>query len=167
MAAKPFSHRFLARRARRSGAALVEFALIAALFFTMLLGMIQFGIYQSTANTLWNLSREGARFATVSNPSDVQIEDYIRKIAPPNINSAKTSNKLTIAISPSARLSGQSVQVTLSYDIEDKLIFPLIKPLFLKERSVGGQPAQNGNPAVPPTIVKEYKYTTVSTMRVE
>lgn len=126
-------------RARRRGAALIEFAMIATLFFSLLLGLIQFGLYQSTTNTLWNLSREGARFASVSNPTDNQITDYIKQVAPPNIN----GSKLTIRISPDTRLSGQPVAVSLTYNMEDKLIFPSVGDLLKKN------------------------YSTVSTMRVE
>ncbi len=126
-------------RARRRGAALIEFALIATLFFTMLLGMIQFGIYQSTANTLWNLSREGARFASVGTPTDDDIKSRITEISPPNIR----SGNLTVDISPQKRASGQPVTVKLIYDMRDKLIFPSVSGLLNKT------------------------YSTVSTMRVE
>ena len=126
-------------RSRRRGAALIEFGLIATIFFTMLLGMIQFGIYQSTTNTLWNLSREGARFASVSNPTDTQIKDYVTRIAPPNIN----NSKLTVRISPTTRVSGQPVAVNLVYDMRDKMIFPDVSGLLKKT------------------------YSTASTMRVE
>ncbi|HEX9996262.1 MAG TPA: TadE/TadG family type IV pilus assembly protein [Abditibacterium sp.] len=127
------------RRGRRRGAALIEFALIASIFFTMLLGLIQFGIYQSTSNSLWNLSREGARFASVGMPTTAQIESHVREVAPPNIK----SEDLTVVTTPDPRLSGQSVTVTLTYDMDDKIIFPELGPLFKKT------------------------YTTVSTMRVE
>lgn len=131
-------------RARRSGAALIEFALVATIFFTMLLGLIQFGIYQSTANSLWNLSREGARFAVADapSPSDDTIRQHIRDIAPPNIN---TSNgKLAITIVPAnARVSGQPVTIRLDYDMNDKLFIPSIGDMLKKT------------------------YSTTSTMRVE
>ncbi|PQV65450.1 TadE-like protein [Abditibacterium utsteinense] len=126
--------------ARRRGVALVEFAMISTLFFTMLLGLIQFGIYQSTANTLWNLSREGARFASVGTPTDQEIEDYVRRIAPPNI---KSSNLGKPTISPATRVSGQPVTVGLAYDMKDKLIFLGVGDLLKKT------------------------YSTASTMRVE
>lgn len=134
-------------KSRRRGAALIEFALIATVFFTMLLGLIQFGIYQSTANTLWNLSREGARFAIVDapTPTDAAITQHIKEIAPPNIN----KNNLTIIIEPpivapaTTRTSGQPVTVRLNYNMRDKIIFPNV-----------------GN-------VLKSTYSTNSTMRVE
>ncbi len=123
----------------------------------MLLGMIQFGIYQSTTNTLWNLSREGARFATVSNPSDAAIVDHIRQSAPPNVD----MSKMAIAITPATRTSGQPVEVRLTYNMGDKIIFPFVGAFLGKDRTIPATPT-NGE-----TTVKEYNYSTVSTMRVE
>jgi Flp pilus assembly protein TadG len=142
---------------RRRGQALVEFGLIAIIFFTMLLGMIQFGIYQSTANTLWNLSREGARFASVSMPSDAAIKARVREASPPNIN----ANNLTVEIFPATRVSGSPVAVCITYNMQDKIIFPLVGMFLSKTRNI---PA---NAPVPSKTVTGYNYFTSSTMRVE
>ena len=57
------------RHARRSksskGQALVEFALIAPLFFLLLYSIIEFGRYVYTVQVLNNAAREGARYAIV------------------------------------------------------------------------------------------------------
>jgi hypothetical protein len=54
-------------RGRRSGRgqSLVEFALVAPLFFTMLFAVIDFGRVIWATNTLSNAAREAARFAVV------------------------------------------------------------------------------------------------------
>lgn len=123
----------LASRKRRRGAALLEFALVASLFFALLLGMLQFGVYLNATNTLWNLSREAARFASVQrddNPAANQkIIDHITKPAPdgmlpPTVN----PNKLTITIEPlnyKDRGKGTEVKITLQYDMSDKLFVPM------------------------------------------
>lgn len=152
-----YLYSFAQRKARRRGAALVEFGLIAILFFTMLLGMIQFGMYQSTTNTLWNLSREGARFASVSKPTDDAIRTKVRGVAPPNID----VNKLTIDIYPTERKSGDPVAVCLTYDMRSKLIFPGFRRLFNRTRNIPAQPPQ------PAVVVTGYNYFTSSIMRVE
>jgi Flp pilus assembly protein TadG len=149
------------KAAPRRGQALVEFALIAVLFFTMLLGMIQFGIYQSTTNTLWNLSREGARFATVSSPDDTAIINRVKAVAPSNID----TNKLTVQIfPPGTRTSGQPVEVALTYDMSSKMIIPFIGKLFNRNRTI---PAPTGGPRTTCITVTGYNYFTSSTMRVE
>jgi hypothetical protein len=55
-----------ANRLRRSkGQALVEFALIAPLFFLLLYSIIEFGRYVYVVQILNNAAREGARYAIV------------------------------------------------------------------------------------------------------
>lgn len=117
------------RAARRRGAALVEFALISVLFLTMLLGMLQFGVYLSATNTLWNGAREGARVAAVLNSSlsdadaNAQIRaQVIKTIAP--LEASKTTVTVTPAGS-SARVYGSAVTVRVSYDMRSRLFIPL------------------------------------------
>ena len=123
-------------RARRRGAALVEFALISTLFLTMLLGMLQFGIYLSATNTLWNGAREGARVAAVLSNSlptadaDAQIKEQIKKTIAP-----LDASKMTVTIAPtdsSARTYGTPVTVTVNYDMRSKLFIPMPDSLFGK-----------------------------------
>ena len=114
---------------RRRGAALVEFALISVLFLTMLLGMLQFGVYLSSTNTLWNGAREGARFAAVqastipTATADAQIMDQIAKTIAP-----LDRNKMVVTITPAdakARTYGVPVTVRISYDMRSKLFVPV------------------------------------------
>lgn len=114
---------------RRRGAALVEFALISVIFLTMLLGMLQFGVYLSATNTLWNGAREGARLAavqasTLSNAdADAQIADQVAKTIAPLERS-----KMTVTVTPkdsSARTYGTAVTVQVSYDMRSKLFVPV------------------------------------------
>jgi Flp pilus assembly protein TadG len=121
-----------ARRARRRGAALVEFAFVAVLLLFMLLGLLQFGIYLSTTNTLWNLSREGARYASINPSDDDNIRDHIESVSPTSIN----GDKLSISISPVAaenRTGGSEVTVQLTYDMSDHLVFSLPQSFFGRE----------------------------------
>lgn len=127
---------FLQTRSRRRGAALLEFALVAAMFLMLLTGMLQFGIYLSTTNSLWNLSREGARYASVQrsdsatvDQNNQKIEDHLKKPAPdgmlpPNVD----PSKLTVALTPSdanKRSKGTEVTITLTYDMSDKIFIPM------------------------------------------
>jgi Flp pilus assembly protein TadG len=61
------------RRIRgEDGAAAVEFAIVATLFFCLVFGIIDFGFAFHSWNNTANAAREGARKAAVdSNPSDV------------------------------------------------------------------------------------------------
>lgn len=53
------------QRGRARGQALVEFALIAPIFFLLLFGLIEFGRAVYTIQILDNAAREGARYAIV------------------------------------------------------------------------------------------------------
>ncbi len=114
---------------RRRGAALVEFALVSVIFLMMLLGMLQFGIYLSATNTLWNGAREGARLAAVQSSSlaqataDAQIANQIAKTIAP-----LDRNKMTVTVTPSnpkLRTYGTAVTVRVSYDMRSKLFVPV------------------------------------------
>lgn len=50
---------------RRTGQAIVEFALVAPIFLLMLFAIIEFGRYIYTVQILNNAAREGARYAIV------------------------------------------------------------------------------------------------------
>ena len=126
----------LRRLQRRRGAALVEFALVSVVFLTMLLGMLQFGIYLSATNTLWNGAREGARLAAVqastlpTDSADAQIEDQIAKTIAPLERS-----KMTVTVTPdntSERIYGAAITVRISYDMSSKLFIPMPSALFGK-----------------------------------
>ena len=125
--------KFLSSRKKRRGAALLEFALVASLFFALLLGMLQFGVYLNATNTLWNLSREAARYASVQrddNPdANQKIIDHINKPSPDGVLPPTVDpKKLTITIEPSNykdRGKGTEVKITLQYDMTDKLFVPI------------------------------------------
>src|SRR5215211_413639 len=60
------SARFDASRGRASGQAMVEFALVAPIFFLLLFAVIEGGRFIFYYETLNNATREGARFAIVN-----------------------------------------------------------------------------------------------------
>ena len=57
--------RALRARARSTGQAMVEFAIVAPIFFLMLFAIIDFGRYVYYVQVLNNAAREGARYAIV------------------------------------------------------------------------------------------------------
>lgn len=126
---RDFRSKFSIRSKRRRGAALVEFAMVSVLFLTMLLGMLQFGIYLSATNTLWNGAREGARFAAVqastipTTTANAQIADQIAATIAPLERS-----KMTVTITPddsAARTYGTPITVTVTYDMRSRLFVPM------------------------------------------
>lgn len=77
----------VSRRARKEGgAALVEFALIAMLFFSLLLGIMEFGRLLFAWNSAAEATRWGARLAVVCNLNEGSIKDRMRDIMPQLLN---------------------------------------------------------------------------------
>jgi Flp pilus assembly protein TadG len=59
---------------RQSGVAAVEFALVAVVFFTLLLGIIEFGRFMYLWNTVQEVTRNAARAAVVSDFSAASVD---------------------------------------------------------------------------------------------
>ena len=99
------------RVTRRSGAAAVEFALIAPLLIVLVFGMIEFGRMFMAEQVLTNAAREGARKAILPGATDDQaqttIDDYL--------NSANITG-FSRSISPSTTNAdgGTAITVTVS-----------------------------------------------------
>ena len=71
-------------RKKRRGAAAVEFAVVAPLFFLMIFGMIEFGRMIMVQQLLTNASREGARLGVLdgSTMADVRtsVKNYLENV---------------------------------------------------------------------------------------
>lgn len=61
---------------RRRGAAIVEFAVVAPLFFTLVMGMLEFGRAIMVSQICINASREGARKAALSNMTLSEVQNW-------------------------------------------------------------------------------------------
>jgi Flp pilus assembly protein TadG len=60
-------------RRNRRGAAAVEFAVVAPVFFLMIFGMIEFGRMVMVQQILTNASREGARLGVLDNINESDV----------------------------------------------------------------------------------------------
>lgn len=77
MAMKPIASR---RGRRESGAALVEFALVASVFLMVLIGIMEFGRMLFTWNSAAEATRWGARLAVVCEKNDPVIRQKMKLI---------------------------------------------------------------------------------------
>jgi Flp pilus assembly protein TadG len=72
----------------KDGAALVEFAFMALLFFTLIFAIIEFSRLMLMYHHVGNAAREGSRYAIVHGSSDntsiadeQNVEDYVRSVS--------------------------------------------------------------------------------------
>lgn len=71
-----------------AGQAIVEFALVATVFFILLFGIIEFSRLMLMYHHVGNVAREGSRYAIVhgsdslANATDADIANYVKSISP-------------------------------------------------------------------------------------
>lgn len=98
----------------RRGAAALQFAIIAPLFFAMLFGIVQLGILFHAQAGLRNAVEDAARYATLwPKPTDAQIRARISS----NSFGLKTANIVGPAVSFSTGASPNYVTISMTYNI--------------------------------------------------
>jgi Flp pilus assembly protein TadG len=129
----------LRSRSRRRGAAVVEFAFVAPVFFLLVFGMIEYGRMLMVQQVLTNGSREGARRAILeqSTSSEVQtvVENYLK---------SNSVSGATVTVSPSNLSSaGMGDPVTVSVSVPFTSVSWLPSPWFLKNTTLFAQSVMN------------------------
>ena len=109
---------------------MVEFAVVAPLFFLLVFGMIEFGRMVMVQQVITNASREGARIAVLdgATTSDVTtaVDNYLTSAA---VRGA------TVSVTPSPPSSaGYGAPVTVTVSVSFNQVSWLPSPMFL-----GGQ----------------------------
>lgn len=98
-------------RFARRGVAATEFAVVAPVFFLMVIGFIEFGRALMVQQVLINASRVGARMASTSGSTTTSVQtavqSYTTGAAVPSVNVAVSPN-------PATATSGTAITVTAS-----------------------------------------------------
>lgn len=116
---------------RSRGQAMVEFALVAPIFFLLLFSIIEFGRYVYTVQILNEAAREGTRYAIVhgsqalcpsgqmpggvTNPCDPTGQKVIDAVVRDSTGVALTSSMVTLAWPDGDNARGHKVKVAVSY----------------------------------------------------
>jgi Flp pilus assembly protein TadG len=124
------------RRDRR-GAAAVEFAIVAPVFFLMILGMIEMGRAVMVQQIITNASREGARLAVLPGTTAAQVTERVDEIL-----TASTISGATVEIldpsgtptNPETAEYGDVIRVTVSVPFSEVSWLPASK--FLSGRTL-------------------------------
>lgn len=116
-----------ARRSRQRGVAAIEFALIAALFFTLLIGIMEMGRVLFYWNSAAEATRLGARMAVVCDLNDAEIKSRMQAML-----TILPTSKIDIGYEPSGCNVNtcQSVKVSILPNVSVATFIPYV-PLTL------------------------------------
>jgi Flp pilus assembly protein TadG len=116
-------------RRNRQGAAVVEFAIVAPLFFMLVFGMIEFGRAIMVKQIITNASREGARCAVLD--STTPTASSVNSLVTTYLQNAGITGA-TITINPAEpTTAGYGAPVTVTVQIPFSRVSWLPAPWFL------------------------------------
>lgn len=117
-------------RRKRTGAAVVEFAIVAPVFFLMVLGMIEVGRAVMVQQVLTNASREGARQAVLDGATSTAVTTFVNTYL---TNASMPTSTVTFPQgTPQSASFGSPVEVKVSIPFSQVSWLPT--PMYL-----GGQ----------------------------
>lgn len=90
------------RKNPRSGAALVEMAIVLPIFLMVSLGIIEFGRGLMVANMVTNAAREGARMAVLDGSSNTQVQQAVVDFLTASTGVKAGDISVAITITPAA-----------------------------------------------------------------
>jgi Flp pilus assembly protein TadG len=119
------------RRGLRFGAAATEFAIVAPVFFMMVIGFLEFGRALMVQQVLINASRVGARQAITTGATTGEVESAVA-----DYTAGVTVDGVDVSVSPdpSGAAPGTAITVTTSVPFSD--VSWLASPWFLEGKTL-------------------------------
>ncbi|MBC7856036.1 MAG: pilus assembly protein [Pirellulaceae bacterium] len=121
-------------RGKRLGAAAVEFAVVAPLFFLLVFGMVEFGRMVMIQQVITNASREGARKAVLDGATSSNVKSSVVTYMSNGGVTIATSNVTINPTDPASAVAGSPVTVTVSVPFSQVSWLP--SPMFLGSRQM-------------------------------
>jgi Flp pilus assembly protein TadG len=123
---------FRSGRKKRRGTAVVEFAIVAPLFFLLVFGMIEYGRMVMVQQIITNASREGARQAVLDGTTSSEVKTTVDTFL---TNVSVAGATVTITPDPLSDADfGDPVTVRVSIDFDQVSWLP--SPMFLGETNL-------------------------------
>ena len=114
------------RRQRRRGAAAVEFAIVAPVFFMMVIGIIEVGRAIMVQQVLINASRVGARQAVTLSATQASATAAARDYA-----AGVGISGITVSVSPDPAAAATGTPVTVNASVNFSNVSWLTSPWFM------------------------------------
>ncbi len=114
------------------GAALLEFALIAAMLLILVFGMVDFGRAIYSKNSITHAAREGGRYAAVLNAPSVRVAEITNVVIThmsPFGGPPIKADDVTVTMDPEGAVQPNSIIIGINYPF--KPVTPLAKLIGL------------------------------------
>jgi Flp pilus assembly protein TadG len=115
----------------RRGAAATEFAIVAPVFFLMVVGFIEFGRALMVQQVLINASRVGARMASTTGATSggvqTAVQEYTAGVAVPGV---------TVAVSPNPATASPGTAITVTASVPFDNVSWMSSPWFLSGKTL-------------------------------
>jgi len=116
-------------RKKRRGAAVVEFAVVAPVFFLLIFGMVEYGRMVMVQQVITNASREGARRAVLDGATTVEVSTTVTNYLTGASIDGDSADITVDPNPPSNAAFGEPVTVTVSVPFDQVSWLP--SPMFL------------------------------------
>lgn len=136
------SHSDVRSHQRRSGAALVEAALVLPVFFMAIVGIVEFGRGMMVTQLVTNTAREAARQAILDGSTNASVTNFAKTSLAGAASAEVDDVNVTISVSPAAgsAASGNQLNTTEAYDlITVDVAIPYDKISFFTGNYLGGK----------------------------
>src|SRR3954451_17738544 len=118
--------RRVARASLRRGAAVTEFAIVAPVFFLMVIGFIEFGRALMVQQVLVNASRVGARMASTTGATTTDVQTAVT-----NYTTGVKISGVTVSVTPSPAAATAGTTITVTASVPFGSVSWLKSPWFL------------------------------------
>jgi Flp pilus assembly protein TadG len=119
-------------RTKRCGASVVEFAIVAPIFFLVVLGIIEFGRMAMVQQVITNAAREGARVGILDGATHKKVDDKVQQYL--TAAALKTGKVVVNPNPPDSAGFDEPVTVTVSIPFDDVSWLPA--PFFIKNTTL-------------------------------
>jgi Flp pilus assembly protein TadG len=116
---------------QRRGVAAVEFAIVAPVFFLMVIGFIEFGRALMVQQVLINASRVGARQASTTGATTAQVQTAVESYA-----AGVAVSGVTVTVTPDAATAPAGTAITVETSVPFSTVSWLKPPWFLSTKTL-------------------------------
>jgi Flp pilus assembly protein TadG len=115
----------------RLGAAATEFAIVAPVFFMMIIGFLEFGRALMVQQVLINASRVGARQAITTGATTTEVESAVA-----DYTAGVTVDGVDVSVSPDPSSAAPGTAITVTTSVPFSEVSWLASPWFLEGKTL-------------------------------